>query len=356
MSAPSKVPGKIVLTMLALSFLLGCAGEEERAVGGPRRVGQESIKETRPPAEEKKIPERWQITSGPGYYSFPAWSPDGKKIAYTCYREEKQDIWVVEVDEDGKPKGEAVNLTNSLSIDEHPSWSPDGKKIVFHSNREGKRQLFVIDADGGNLKLLYSHERETEKEMGTETGVEKELKLVTRECFNPAWSPDPDGERIAFVAENNIWVIDKEGKEESKDWLTSFGYNDYPSWSPDGSQLAFYSGNGIKLIEVDTKENKRLTGSGGMRSDFPGWSNYPAWSPDGERIVLVSNRKKTIKGKEIEYDLWIIKADGTGEAEYLTNDRYHEYFPGFSPKGDKIAFQSGSHIWIISLPEEISTD
>ncbi len=330
--------------MLALSFLLGCAREEEEVFRKRPRPVKERVKEARPLVlvEEKKLPERWQITSGPGYYSFPAWSPDGKKIAYTCYWEEKQDIWVVEVDEDGKPKAGAVNLTNSSSMDEHPSWSPDGKRIVFHSDREGKRQLFVIGADGANLRLLYSHEIEIEWE--TETGGEKELK----ECFKPAWSPD--GERIAFIAENNIWLIDSEGKEEAQ-FVTSSGYNDYPAWSPDGSQLAFYSGNIIKLIRADGSEERRLTGSGGMRSDFPGWSNYPAWSPDGERIVFVSNRKKVLGGREVKhYDLWVVKADGTGEAEYLTNDEYHEYFPRWSPQGDKIALQSGFHIRVISLP------
>ncbi|MCD5391124.1 DPP IV N-terminal domain-containing protein [candidate division NPL-UPA2 bacterium] len=326
-----RVPGKIILMMLALSLLLGCARKEERVSGRPARPREERVREAKPSVEEKKLPERWQITSGPGYHSFPAWSPDGRKIAYTRYWEGKQDIWVVELDEDGKPKTGAVNLTNSPSMDEHPSWSPDGKRIVFHSDREGKRQLFVVDADGANLRLLYSHQTEIE----------------IKECFNPAWSPN--GEKIAFVAQNNIWVIDKEGKEAQ--FVTSSGYNDHPAWSPDGSQLAFYSGNIIKLINVDTKKERRLTGPGGMRSDFPGWSNYPAWSPDGERIVFVSNRKKVLGGREVEhYDLWVVKADGTGEAEYLTNDEHREYFPSFSPRGDKIAFQSGTHIWVIRLP------
>ena len=290
--------------------------------------------------EGEKLPQPWRLSpAGLGFYSFPAWSPEGGRIAYTAYQEGRQDIWVVELNEEGQPEGAPVNITNSPARDEHPSWSPCGERLVFHSDgEEGKRKLFIVDADGSNLRLLYQHR--------TERGL--------REGFHPAWSPR--GGRIAFVAENNIWVIDEEGRERSRH-ITSFGYNDYPSWSPDGNWIVFSSGTTVSIIKADgSGEKKRLTGWGGMRSDFPGWSSHPSWSPDGERIVFVSNKKKTGEKREVKYyDLWIVKADGTGEAEYLTNDRYREYFPAWSPQGDKLAFQSnrkdGFHVWAVSLPQ-----
>lgn len=338
---------QVSVATLVTFLILGCANKKKkragpdftRMVGEKKEVIGKRIEEGKAVGKEKKLSEPWPISTGLSYYSFPAWSPDGEKIAYTAYQEGRQDIWVVEVDEDGHPKGAPVNITNSASMDEHPSWSPDGKRIVFHSDREeGKRKLFIVDADGSNLELLYQHQ--------TERGLS--------ESFNPSWAPG--GERIAFVAENNIWVIDKDGKREPRR-ITSSGYNDYPSWSPDGNWLVFYSGSAIKLIKADgSEEPKKLTGSGGMRSDFPGWSGYPSWSPDGKKIAFISNKKKTWRGKEEEYyDLWIVKAGGTGEAEYLTNDKYREYFPTWSPQGDKLAFQSnrkdGFHIWAVSLPQ-----
>ncbi|NOX96834.1 MAG: hypothetical protein GXO98_01975 [Nitrospirae bacterium] len=339
---------QVSVTALATFLIFGCAKKKGATGQNPEKRTVEVVKRktlnkgAETAGKARGTSKLWQISTGSGYYSFPAWSPDGKKIAYTDYQDGKQNILVVEVGKDGRPKGTPVNITNSHSIDEHPSWSPDGKKLVFDSNRDGgKRELFVIDANGDNPKLLYRHQ--------TKNGL--------KESFHPSWSPD--GEIIAFVAENNIWVIGKEGKN-SPVRITSFGYNDYPSWSPDGTQIAFYSNNAIKLIKADGSENpKTLTGTGGLKSNFPGWSSFPAWSPDGKKIAFVSNRKKMLESKEVKYyDLWIVNADGTGKAEYLTNDRHRESFPAWSPQGDKLAFQSnrnnGFYIWGISLPANYS--
>src|SRR5437868_11439621 len=50
--------------------------------------------------------------------------------------------------------GEATNLTKSSSENSYPAWSPDGKKIVFASDRDGGMNLYLMDADGGNVKQL----------------------------------------------------------------------------------------------------------------------------------------------------------------------------------------------------------
>jgi Tol biopolymer transport system component len=89
----------------------------------------------------------------------PAWSPDGKKIAFSCFG----DIYTMNPDGRGWRQ-----LTSQSGKNDDPAWSPDGKKIVFSSNRDGNWELYVMDANGRNETRL------------TRTPAEEQ---------NPAWSP-----------------------------------------------------------------------------------------------------------------------------------------------------------------------
>ena len=81
----------------------------------------------------------------------PAWSPDGKRIAFTSSRAGNQEIYVMDAD-----GGNQRNLTNNPRHDDNPSWSPDGKWIAFV--RAGRnREIYVMDADGGNQQNLTNN-------------------------------------------------------------------------------------------------------------------------------------------------------------------------------------------------------
>ena len=51
-----------------------------------------------------------------------------------------------------------VNLSNNLADDRFPAWSPDGTKIAFHTKRDGNWEIYVVDADGANPTNLSNHE------------------------------------------------------------------------------------------------------------------------------------------------------------------------------------------------------
>ena len=245
----------------------------------------------------------------------PAWSPDGKRIAFISERDGHprrvpgwfaSEIYVMDAD-----GGNQQNLTNNPSDDRSPSWSPDGKRIAFHSNREGRfnYEIYVMDADGGNLQRLTENPNLDE---------------------DPAWSPD--GERIVFssareghVVHNlditdEIYVMDADGGNQRR--LTDNRNSDWsPSWSPDGKRIAFMSdrkGDHIKfdiyVMDADGGNQHKLT-------NHRTWDGSPSWSPDSQRIVFNSNRD----GKS---EIYVMDADG-GNLQNLTNHPHSDYGPAW---------------------------
>jgi len=89
-----------------------------------------------------------------GRAQWPAWSPDGKRLAvqvgrydHSEHSRDRSDIWVIDV-----ASGNASNLTpgDDPWLDETPSWSPDGKAIVFQSTRSGRFEVWRMNADGSS--------------------------------------------------------------------------------------------------------------------------------------------------------------------------------------------------------------
>jgi len=131
-------------------------------------------------------------TSGSSYS--PAWSPDGKKIAFTEIPGHYDDIYVMNADGTGQ-----TNLTNSPHTNEgRPAWSPDGEKIAFVEVGGGTGSgIYVMNADGTGRTRL------------TDTGYDP-----GENDGGPIWSPD--GQKIAFTAElDTICVINADGTDRS---------------------------------------------------------------------------------------------------------------------------------------------
>jgi Tol biopolymer transport system component len=82
-------------------------------------------------------------------YATPAWSPDGRKIAFASERDGSSEIYLMNAD-----GSDQRNLTLNLAYDGDPAWSPDGQKITFVSNRDGRFEVYVMNADGSGQRTL----------------------------------------------------------------------------------------------------------------------------------------------------------------------------------------------------------
>ena len=90
-----------------------------------------------------------RLTYDGTYNTHPAWSPDGRWIAYESRLQGQFDIWLI--DPDGSVN---VPLVSHPRSDESPTWAPDGRKIAFSSTRRGRADIYVVDVSGGNLRRL----------------------------------------------------------------------------------------------------------------------------------------------------------------------------------------------------------
>lgn len=116
-----------------------------------------------------------KIAHSSGRSDWPAWSPDGQRIAFASSRKRDFDLYVT--DRNGENMRQ---VTNAIGLDIRPAWSPDGQRLAFTSNRDRNYEIYVVNVDGSNVRRLTNHEE--------------------RDDY-PSWHPD--GKRLVYVSERN---------------------------------------------------------------------------------------------------------------------------------------------------------
>jgi Tol biopolymer transport system component/DNA-binding winged helix-turn-helix (wHTH) protein len=270
---------------------------------------------------------RRRLTSPPqsatGDY-YPAFSPDGKQLAFArALSFSATDLYVMKIG-GGKP----TRLTfDGLTID-GLAWTSEGREIIFSSRRGGSfNSLWRIRAAGG---------------------TPERVSAFGEDVISPAVSHD--GNRLAYTRQlddMNIWsfTLDESGRVTAKAPLIASTFRDSdPDYSPDGRRIAFTSGrNGSFGIWTSDNDgaNPRLLFDGGAYV-----TGSPRWSPDGRRIVFDTRARNPAQVGNPS--IWIVDADG-GEAHRLSEAGASDVAPSWSRDGVWIYFastRSGSlQIW-----------
>jgi TolB protein len=190
----------------------------------------------------------------------PAWSPDGRQLAYVSFESQKAVVWVQDVS-----SGQRRQVANFRGSNSAPAWSPDGRQLAMTLSRDGGSQLFVMAAEGGAVRRLTQS-----------SAIDTEA----------AWAPD--GKSLVFVSDRGggpqVYRIGASGGEAQR--VTFSGaYNISPALSPDGKSMAFISrlGGGayrLHLMELAGGTVTTLTDTNDDES--------PSFAPNSKLIIYAS--------------------------------------------------------------------
>lgn len=193
----------------------------------------------------------------------PAWSPDGRRVAYVSFESGKPSVYVQDVQSGSRKK-----VASSPGLNSAPSFSPDGGRLAMTLSKDGNAEIYVLHLSSGLLQRITNN-----------AAIDTE----------PAWSPD--GGRLAFTSDRGggpqIYEVDVRGGRPQR--LTFEGpYHARPVYSPDGRQIAMIHGERgayrIAVLDRDTGSLRILTET---RLD-----ESPSFAPNGRMIIYATLGQK----------------------------------------------------------------
>jgi hypothetical protein len=263
-------------------------------------------------------PLAWQqVTHLPGAVQVPAWSPDGRLIAFR------------NVDDAGvggiytvTATGGALRLISEVDVrDDAIAWSGDGRSIAFAASQMGDLDVYSVDLSSRQVTEIVA-------DAGND--------------FSPAWSRATD--ELVFCSDRTgtpeIWIKDLKTGRQSQ--LTSDGGNTHPAPAPRGKRIAWLDRERhLVILDRDTRRRIRVE----SLTDI--WST-PAWSADGSFITVAARHWGAL-------DVYIIKADGSGIL-LLTKNANANGMPSWSPTAPRLAIVSEvdgrSSVWVLDGLED----
>jgi Tol biopolymer transport system component len=311
--------GLLVVAGLSVGALTysSASARSTRPAGAGSKIAFSRTENPLPGTEESNQGEIWvmngagtgqrRLTCNDTFDLGAVWSPDGKTIAFYSY------------DADNPAAGAHVNFipaddgdcTDQMPLNVNmqsrfPSWSVSGK-IAFDnsSGPTSPSDIWVVNPDGSGLQNLTNNPNDP-----------------AARNIRPAWSPD--GQKIAFVRNGVIYVMNADGSDQTP--LTGGGA---PAWSPNGQQIVFQravSGGGTEIYTM----NANGTGQTQLTTKliFPDGqvqrNQDPDWSPDGSQIAFMRDDASQT------FQVFVMNADGSDQTP-LTELPSENSHPGWRP-------------------------
>jgi len=349
----------------------------------------------RPPQQEsadnRPQPRSVPFTSLPGMENQPAFSPDGKQVAF-CWNGDKEDnidVYIKLIGTDAM-----LRLTTHPAQDTSPAWSPDGRYIAFRRNTSEESGFYLVPALGGverkvaaafparahfrghsldwtpDGKFLVVVDRESEETpfnisvVSIETGKKRRLLSPSAPSTGVmALAVSPDGQSVAFsqiiwhqtergINQSELYTVSTMGGEPKRLTFDS-SFVSGMGWSPDGREIVFASQRGESSGLIAPLSLWRISVSGGqperlsVASQYGCYPSNPMISRDGSRLVC--------EQRDIwSTDIWRApgphaSGDAIVPAKFIAST-WPENNAQFSPDGKRIAYSGGTtgsfEIWV----------
>ena len=190
----------------------------------------------------------------------PAWSPNGKELAYVSFESQKAVVWVQDIS-----SGQRRKLADFRGSNSAPAWSPDGRDLALTLSRDAVAQLYLMSRDGGTPRRLTNSP-----------------SIDTEPVFTP------DGRQIYFVSDRGggpqIYRMPVAGGNAER--VTFSGsYNISPAISPDGRMLAYITRQGGSAFKLTVQE---LAGGSPTMITDTNDDESPSFAPNGRLLVYTS--------------------------------------------------------------------